>query len=470
MDNTDKVENLNADLLDGKHGQDWVDGIKVGGRNLIKNSDWLQGVNTGWEKGGQGTAALVSNTPFEGKNTMFLFLSAGETAVFIQQFYTGIDIKVATPYTISWWYRLNASIADAFGGDGVFYLTAYNSSNTELLNSVVYMSNLVINEYWQRFVRTVTIPVGTVKIRVLFYGRDVKGNGNNIGFTNAQLEEGNKVTPWKPAHEDMVSLISNPNILHNWDWRNPINQRAYAEEAEHALSNAYFIDRWKLTGTAKIMKSGLDVPKIRLNAGAAMLQLFEQNLKGMFCTITVKRAGYSILEVVGLIFPTTTGESTYNIAGGRMYVTLGLNSYGYNYFKIAANEQQDVETLKVEVGRASTLHLDPPMDWAVELPKCQRFFVNMGNSPAMFGSIFSTAGVGALFMFLPVSMRATPSHSATEVSVRSTQGGNAATITATTLQQNLLKISFNTGTSSPAVNTPVYGNPTSSAFYLSAEP
>jgi hypothetical protein len=66
-----------------------------------------------------------------------------------------------------------------------------------------------------------------------------------------------------------------------------------------------------------------------------------------------------------------------------------------------------IEMVKLELGTVSTLHLDPPMDHAVELPKCQRFYAPISGCLTYFANVSSES----LFLGhigLPVKMRVSP--------------------------------------------------------------
>lgn len=218
----------------------------------------------------------------------------------------------------------------------------------------------------------------------------VTGTGGSIGVKTKQ---------------EAASLIgvSNPNILHNWDLRNPINQRQYTVGTDYTLANEYFIDRWKLSGSAAL----LSTEAIRVYSNSSILQLFERNLKGRTCTITIKRKGHSTYDKAVLSFPSDTGASYADITS-RITVTLGIDS-GVCYFKFnITGLATDIECVKLELGTNSTLHLDPPMDWAVELPKCKRFYIHNGTALPYSVGYNSTSNI-IYTLYPPVPMRVIPS-------------------------------------------------------------
>lgn len=191
--------------------------------------------------------------------------------------------------------------------------------------------------------------------------------------------------------------VTNPNILHNWDFRNPVNQR---EVSGTISSGSYFYDRWIRNSGTVMVEDGY----LTLTSGAEI----EQRIEGLYLageTVTVSvNVGSNIYSGTG-VFPTETGTVGITLSGFGT-ATLGYNA-GYMFVRFAASGSQDVVAVKCELGTASTLHLDPPMDRAVELPKCQRFFLDLGKLPYSFGNA-EDATNAVLYFPLPVAMRIVP--------------------------------------------------------------
>lgn len=176
---------------------------------------------------------------------------------------------------------------------------------------------------------------------------------------------------------------SNPNILHNWDWINPINQRG-----EQALTGkiSYFIDRWIARGTSASIDFSIVSNGIRLASSGDGSVSFNQNLENG-------------LNYAGKQF--TFSASVVSVPVGT--ITLAFGDMGQNYYspaipsgftgiyKFTFDVPEDaaldsiklwllpgssvvVDRVKLESGQNSTLAYDLPMDWATELLKCQRFF------------------------------------------------------------------------------------------------
>lgn len=215
----------------------------------------------------------------------------------------------------------------------------------------------------------------------------VTGAGGSIGVKTKQ---------------EAASLIgvSNPNILHNWDWRNPINQRSVT-----SFNREYGIDRWFADNSKEvtITESGLVI----LNGGW-ILQRLENRLGNKTVTVSVRTTDGIITSGTG-IFPSTVNGRT-DINRGRFNFILFCRSL-YDEIVITPQTQDEtVEAVKAEIDSNSTLHLDPPMDWAVEMPKCLRFFVNLKQKPILYG--YRNTYTGTVF-YLPLSvpMRIDPTFS-----------------------------------------------------------
>ena len=193
--------------------------------------------------------------------------------------------------------------------------------------------------------------------------------------------------------------VSNPNILHNWDFRNPVNQRG---EGNVTGSGTHFLDRWRVWGTVK--NYVFTEKYIAITAGSSIQQRIEGvDLAGKVCTVSWTNNFDSLYQLTGE-FPTVAGEYNEYTFSANIRLRFGYSPAGYMYLQFYADTTTTgIRTIKLELGTVGTLNLDPPMDHAVELPKCQRFFQMAGKYT---GAAPTTAIVlGGLF---PVKMRAVP--------------------------------------------------------------
>ena len=157
----------------------------------------------------------------------------------------------------------------------------------------------------------------------------------------------------------------NPNILHNWDWRNnPVNQRNVSGTI---TSSGYFYDRWYAYAANSLT----------INSGyVACTKTIEQRIEGLGLAGKVATFSMMVDNVVyakTLTFPSTTGS----VASGVNMPTAIIFFHDTTDMRVRINApstELNYQAFKLELGTVSTLAYDPPMDHAVELLKCQRFY------------------------------------------------------------------------------------------------
>lgn len=155
----------------------------------------------------------------------------------------------------------------------------------------------------------------------------------------------------------------NPNILHNWDFRNPVNQRGVSGTIS---ATGYFYDRWILnSGTVTVNANYLTI-----SAGGVIEQRIEGNLmSGQVATVSVEVGGV-VCSGTGT-FPTSAGTVTVALTGFGT-ATLGYAT-GYMYVRLSPTAASNVQRVKLELGTVSTIAYDPPMDYGIESIKCYRY-------------------------------------------------------------------------------------------------
>ena len=182
---------------------------------------------------------------------------------------------------------------------------------------------------------------------------------------------------------DLAPQLSNPNILDNWYFAYPVNQRNVSGTIDAV---GYFLDRWKLvSGSVTIGSNG-----IALNGTIA--QILE--------TAVGTDVTASALTTEGVVVASYDNNSK----------TISLTGTGQTF--VAA---------KLELGSQQTLaHKDANGNWALneipnygeQLRRCQRYFVNFNpnkvNWFAMPPAVASTAYQAYSAVTLPVAMREQP--------------------------------------------------------------
>ena len=220
-------------------------------------------------------------------------------------------------------------------------------------------------------------------------------------------------TPWR----ELASLdqTSNPNLLDNWYFADPVNQRGLTEYGE-----GYTIDRWCLyvSGTTTISIGNGVV--IHEGAGGYFQQRLERSkmekLLGQAATLSVliDNQLYSATDLLGypgnrcIIRGLPVGESSLFWDDVKCEVNFSLTG-GTGVLQAVKLELGPVQTLAHQDASGNWVLNDPPPNKALELAKCQRYQFVIGNRLlAPFGTFVSRAsGRASAFIPLP-TMRAAP--------------------------------------------------------------
>ena len=220
-------------------------------------------------------------------------------------------------------------------------------------------------------------------------------------------------TPWR----ELVSLdqISNPNLLDNWYFADPVNQRGLTEYGE-----GYTIDRWLLyvSGTTTIsIENGVVIHE---GAGGYFQQRLERSkmekLLGQAATLSVliDNQLYSATDLLGypgnrcIIRGLPVGEISLFWDDVKCEVNFSLTG-GAGVLQAVKLELGTIQTLAHQDASGNWVLNDPPPNKALELAKCQRYQFVIGNRLlAPFGTFVSRAsGRASAFIPLP-TMRAAP--------------------------------------------------------------
>ncbi len=212
------------------------------------------------------------------------------------------------------------------------------------------------------------------------------------------------------------SQHSNPNLLDNWYFAAPINQRGeMSYYNSNGLISTYAIDRWKILKgvTLTVTKDG-----ILLDPGDTkrwILQIHEETYVGRTVTL-------SALTSNGLICATYKAESSsafvYDVSNDfGETIRIQISSSGAWQSVYFCTTPTTLYAMKLELGSVQTLaHQDaggnwvlndPPPNRALELAKCQRHQLEVpAGSQAVCQRILSN--VISFFMPTPASLRVNP--------------------------------------------------------------
>ena len=210
--------------------------------------------------------------------------------------------------------------------------------------------------------------------------------------------------------------LVNPNLLDNWYFANPVNQRGQTSYA----GTGYTIDRWKsmsLTATTVINPSNITLSD---TAGSKIMfqQDFEayQELVGKTITFSVKATQASNTRI--RITDGVSSASTAINGDGIHAVTYTISQEATCVRCLVMTTESGgtctLECAKLEVGSISTLANDPPPNMATELAKCQRYLQrwrlnNTWQTIPCSGATGTTTASVRVAITLPVQMRTNPS-------------------------------------------------------------
>lgn len=230
----------------------------------------------------------------------------------------------------------------------------------------------------------------------------------------------------------VVGVRSNPNLLDNWYFADPINQRGQIKYTDDRNSGVYSIDRWEVgwLGTIEV-HDGF----IRIVGGPQKGSVFNlqqkleqaKKLNGRIVTASImyshshENIGFGLWDQFASL-PNTNG----NIG---VFSTTKIYHEGETFAIMATSENAtiDIYAVKLELGPVQTLaHKegdtwvlnDLPPNKALELAKCQRyqFVINPQQLYAKFG-IAVSHDIDMVFadVALPVPLRALPAIQVTNV-------------------------------------------------------
>lgn len=244
----------------------------------------------------------------------------------------------------------------------------------------------------------------------------------SLGLKNDRARFGGPVR--KPGLEidwdvDIRGILTAPNLprrnlLHNWDFRNPVNQRGVTSLTQNSTLK-YFIDRWQVwDGTFAVTDNGLQVAWNGTSGyNARMRQKIEKNLFGK--TVTVSAIIDSVLYQESLTVPETANSDSFgNTNNGIQFFVQNHDSTCVSVgLVVNGTSTRTISRIKCEVGSASTLEQDSPSDYGEQLGLCQRYCVKLSGGAARYRPSQKTSSLFDFFIPLPVSMRGIPSYSGT---------------------------------------------------------
>lgn len=206
----------------------------------------------------------------------------------------------------------------------------------------------------------------------------------------------------------------NPNLLDNWYFGRPVNQRG---QTEYTAGGAYTLDRWwvQYDTTLSIVDGG-----IKIGGKWDAQQYFDTTLPNATYTLSLlykDRTGSDPLRLIagnrtnGDIIKTASKD-----ASGILSITFStavLNKVNFG-FTGSTDNSATIIAIKLELGDTQTLAhkenekwvLNEIPDFGEQLRRCQRYFVRLTNAYG-YGWTYSSS-VANFLVPLPTALRANP--------------------------------------------------------------
>ena len=169
-------------------------------RNLVLNSGNFQNLN-GWYTNSNGSLTLGKHDFWKNGTENVLWINnpskTNEMTVSSARFY----VQPHTTYTISFYAFASTNVIDS----DLYFLGRKKNSNKDFEYIIQPIAMRRYSPSKAEYI-TVTINTGESEEGYLRFDNNgsTDGNGNLLGITDIQMEEGSVATPWKPAINDQV--------------------------------------------------------------------------------------------------------------------------------------------------------------------------------------------------------------------------------------------------------------------------
>ena len=212
-----------------------------------------------------------------------------------------------------------------------------------------------------------------------------------------------------------VPTLVRPNLLDNWYFGRPVNQRG---QTSYTGTNTYTIDRWMTDNTVTVVDGRITVK--RTGHDALLYQYLEESLVD---AIAGKVVTYSALTTSGLMTvstrlpPSISSEwDTANAVQGDLTLDTTKGGAGKIYIRLYSTTEGTEATIiaaKLELGTTQTLAHQENGQWVLneiseygeQLRRCQRYHYRL-NSHA-YGWTYNNSVANCLIP-LPVTLRTKP--------------------------------------------------------------
>lgn len=183
---------------------------------------------------------------------------------------------------------------------------------------------------------------------------------------------------------DNSKWFSRPNLLDNWYFADPINQRG----ASIYTTNGYTIDRWKLiVGTVAVIEGGLKLVRNDTYGYGTLSLPLEKASWLVGKTVTCSAIVDGLVYAGTIVVPTSGFSEQVPCGTNGSYVRILVDGDSISFEIIFLETEANASpwsAIKLELGSGQTVaHQDangnwvpndPPPNKALELAKCQRYF------------------------------------------------------------------------------------------------
>ena len=245
-----------------------VNNIQFGGRNLLRNSTFNEGLKYWVARSEYATVVR------EGRNGENCLKQVGELRTDSTITHSTVfSVKTGECYTLSGWAK-GANIVKGTTNYFVsIYASFYGADDEWKAQEAILSGDMPLTDDWERKVLTFQIPnvAGITSMRISIFARDFTGT---IWWDDVQLEKANKVSDWSPAVEDIEEDIAevdgkfinysttvqmNAAITAAKDSITSTVSRTYATKTEvsSVSGKVTSLESWKQEASQKITKDGI---------------------------------------------------------------------------------------------------------------------------------------------------------------------------------------------------------------------
>lgn len=227
--------------------------------------------------------------------------------------------------------------------------------------------------------------------------------------------------------DDTIDYVTNPNLLDNWYFVNPVNQRG---STSYPTGGVYTVDRWKSIYTRTAVE--LTSLGVKLSTTTSDTGYFQQYLEnpaqyyGRQITISVLIDGTDLITNTAVI-PTSKPTASTKICGLSIRSATACGLYlsasgGLTaQFAVLSGSSYTITAVKLELGEQQTLaHQDASGNWVLneipdygeQLARCQRhqYVIAYTGTYGFFGTVLTKpdANASRASVTVPVAMRIAP--------------------------------------------------------------